>query len=178
MKHRGRDRTRVNRAIRAPKVLVIGTNSEQLGVMSPLRALKIAEDVSLDLVEIAPKADPPVCRIMDYGKYKYEQGKREREERKKQKVYELKEMRFRPSIEEHDFGVKVDHLRKFLELGHKTKVTVRFRRMELAHKERGTAIMMKAAKELQDLGKIIRPSTMEGNCMSMILAPLETKGKK
>ena len=178
MKYRGRDRTRVNRAIRAPSILVINTDSEQLGVMSSLKALQIAQDAGLDLVEIAPQANPPVCRIMDYGKYKYEQRKREREERKKQKNYEMKEIRFRPSIEEHDFSVKVNHLRKFLETGHKTKITVRFRRMELAHKERGTEIMMKVAKELQEVGKIVKPSSMEGyNMMAMIVAPLETKGK-
>jgi len=146
--------------------------------MPSQRALQIAQDAGLDLVEVAPNANPPVCRIMDYGKYKYEQRKREREEKKKQKNYEMKEIRFRPSIEEHDFAVKVDHLRKFLEIGHRTKITVRFRRMELAHKERGTEIMTKVAKDLQEVGKIVKPSAMEGyNVMTMIIAPLGTKGK-
>jgi translation initiation factor IF-3 len=154
---------------------VVGPDSNQIGVMPLNRALYIAKDLELDLVEVAPEANPPVCRIIDFGKYKYEQQKRERNQNKQQRIQQMKEMVFRPSIGEHDFEVKIKHIRKFLETGHKTKVTVRFKRAELAHKERGNQLLLKIEKELEAVGKIIKPSHMLGKDLIMVLAPTEVK---
>lgn len=154
---------------------VVGPDSNQIGVMPLNRALYIAKDLELDLVEVAPEAKPPVCRIIDFGKYKYEQQKRERNQNKQQRIQQMKEMVFRPSIGEHDFEVKIKHIRKFLETGHKTKVTVRFKRAELAHKERGSQLLLKIEKGLEAVGKVIKPSHMLGKDLMMVLAPTEVK---
>lgn len=164
-------RVRINRSIRAETVRVIGPDSQQIGIMPINRALYIAQDLGLDLVEVAPQANPPVCRIIDYGKYKYEQQKRERTQKKKHRSLEMKEMVFRPSIDKHDFDVKVKHLKKFLISGHKTRIIVRFRRAELAHKERGILLLSNIEKELEEVGKVVKPPHMMGRNFAMIIAP-------
>jgi translation initiation factor IF-3 len=142
------------------------------------RALFIAKDLELDLIEVAPEANPPVCRIIDFGRYKYEQQKRERNQKKQQRIQQMKEMVFRPSIGEHDFEVKIKHIRGFLEDGHKTKVSVRFKRMELAHKERGSQLIARIEKELENVGKVVRPAYMFGKDIIMVLAPTEIRKEK
>jgi len=142
------------------------------------RALYIAKELELDLVEVAPGANPPVCRIIDFGKYRYEQQKREKSQKKQQRIQQMKEMTFRPSIGEHDFTVKVKHIREFLEDGHKAKVVVQFRRMEMAHKDRGNLILSKVEKEVENLGKVVKPAFMLGKNMIMVLAPVEIRKEK
>ncbi|MDN5348112.1 MAG: translation initiation factor [Clostridia bacterium] len=134
-------------------------------------ALRIAQEQGLDLVEVAPTARPPVCRIMDFGKYKYEQSKREREARKKQRVINIKEVKLRPGIEEHDFQIKVRNALRFLEDGDKVKVTVMFRGRELAHAHLGTRLCERLADQLADKASIEKPPKVEGRNMTMILAP-------
>ncbi len=145
----------------------------QLGIMSPREALRIAEDRQLDLVEVAPQARPPVCRIMDFGKYKYEQSKREKEARKKQKVINVKEVKMRPSIEEHDFNVKLRNILRFLKDGDKVKVTVFFRGREIVHNKLGHRILNRIAdlEEVQGLAVVDRKPKLEGRNMIMILLP-------
>ena len=171
-------RVRINRWIRAETIRVVGPDGKQVGIMPLNRALYIAKDLELDLVEVAPEAKPPVCRIIDFGKYKYEQQKREKSQKKQQRIQQMKEMLFRPSIGIHDFEVKVKHIRGFLEDGHKAKVIVRFRRGELSHKERGNQLMSKIEKELENVGKVARPSYMFGKDIIMVLAPTEVKKEK
>ena len=142
------------------------------------RALYIAKELELDLVEVAPEAKPPVCRIIDFGKYKYEQQKREKNQKKQQRIQQMKEMTFRPSIGEHDFGVKVKHIREFLEDGHKAKIVVQFRRGEMAHRERGNQLIVKIEKELEKIGKVVKPSFMLGKNLIMVLAPIEIRKEK
>lgn len=154
---------------------MVGPDSKQIGVMPLNRALYIAKDLELDLVEVAPEANPPVCRVIDFGKYKYEQQKREKSQKKQHRNQQVKEMVFRPSIEKHDFEVKIRHIKKFLEAGHKTKVIVRFRRAELAHKERGSQLLLKIEKELEQLGKVTRLPQMFGSSLIMVLAPTGVK---
>lgn len=136
---------RINEEIRAREVRVIGSDGEQLGIMSGREAQQLAYEKHLDLVEIAPTAKPPVCRIMDYGKYRYEQQKREKESRKKQKTFDIKEVKLRPGIEEHDFNVKFKNAVRFLEDGDKVKVTIMFRGRELSHPELGEVLLNKMA---------------------------------
>lgn len=162
---------RVNHQIRGRRVRVIDPEGNQLGVLTPEEALEAAARYNLDLVEVSPNSQPPVCRIMDFGKYKYEQSKRERDARKKQKSVELKELRFRPKIDQHDFEVKQRSARKFLEEGHKVKVAVRFRGREIVHQELAQAKLKSMADDLADLGTVERQPTMEGRQMIMILAP-------
>ncbi len=126
------------------------------------QALRLAEDKGLDLVEVAPNANPPVCRIMDYGKYKYEQSKKEKSHKKKQAATQVKEIRLRPKIEEHDYEFKLKHARKFLEGGHKVKATVLFRGREMAHQEFGHALIKRFIQDLEDIAKVVREPTMEG----------------
>ncbi len=171
-------RVRINRWIRAETVRVVGPDSKQIGVMPLNRALYIARELELDLVEVAPETKPPVCRIIDFGKYKYEQQKREKSQKKQQRIQQMKEMVFRPSIGEHDFKVKVKHIREFLEDGHKTKVIVRFRRGEMSRKERGNQIITKVEKEMENIGKVVKPSYMLGKALMMVLAPIEIRKEK
>jgi translation initiation factor IF-3 len=171
-------RVRINRWIRAETVRVVGPDSKQIGVMPLNRALYIAKELELDLVEVAPETKPPVCRIIDFGKYKYEQQKREKNQKKQQRIQQMKEMVFRPSIGEHDFEIKVKHIREFLEDGHKAKVIVRFRRGEMAHKERGNYLISKIEKELENIGKVVKPSFMLGKNLIMVLAPMEIRKEK
>ncbi len=162
---------RINEEIRAREVRVVLEGNEQLGIMSSRDALKIAQERHLDLVEIAPAAKPPVCRIMDYGKYRYEQQKREKEARKKQKTFDVKEVKLRPGIEDHDFNVKLKNAVRFLEDGDKVKITIMFRGRELSHPELGQVLLDKMAEQLQGMAVVERAAKLEGKNMIMIVAP-------
>lgn len=146
-------------------------DGEQLGIMSLNDALTAASDRGQDLVEVAPQAKPPVCRIMDYGKYKYQQRKRAAEARKKAAKVELKEVKLRPKTEDHDFNFKIKHARRFLEEGNKVKVTIMFRGREVTHPEFGKELCEKVAEEIRDLGQVESKPNMQGRFMSMIVAP-------
>ncbi|TCT25027.1 translation initiation factor 3 (bIF-3) [Melghiribacillus thermohalophilus] len=165
----------VNERIRAREVRLIDVNGEQLGVKSRQEALELAEKANLDLVMVAPNAKPPVCRIMDYGKYRYEQQKKEKEKRKKQKVINVKEVRLSPAIEEHDFNTKLRNARKFLGKGDKVKATVRFRGRAITHKELGQQVLERMAEQLEDLGVVETKPKMEGRNMFMMIAPRNEK---
>ena len=154
---------------------VVADEGEQLGIMSGRDALNLALERHMDLVEIAPNAKPPVCRIMDYGKYRYEQQKREKEARKKQKTFDIKEVKLRPGIEDHDFDVKFKNAVRFLEDGDKVKVTIMFRGRELSHPELGEVLLTKMAKQLEDLAVIERAAKLEGKNMIMIVSPKVNK---
>lgn len=166
---------RINEEIRAREVRVIGSDGEQLGIMSGREAQQLAYEKHLDLVEIAPTAKPPVCRIMDYGKYRYEQQKREKESRKKQKTFDIKEVKLRPGIEEHDFNVKFKNAVRFLEDGDKVKVTIMFRGRELSHPEVGEVLLNKMAAQLKEMAVVERQPKLEGKNMIMIVAPKPSK---
>lgn len=160
---------RINEEIRARELRIVGQDNEQLGIMSSREALALAEEQKLDLVEIAPNAKPPVARIMDYGKYRYEQQKRDKESKKKQKVVTIKEVKLRPHIEIHDFNVKMKNATKFLNSGNKVKVTIMFRGRELSHPEIGMSVLNRFADELKDVATIEKPAKLEGRNMTMIL---------
>ena len=170
---------RINEEIRIREVRVTGADGEQLGIMATRDALHMAEEQHLDLVEVAPKAKPPVCRIMDFGKYRYEQQKREKEARKKQKVSTIMEVKLRPNIEQHDFDVKLKNALRFVQEGNKVKVTIMFRGRELSHPELGREILGRVAEQLKDSVSIERDAKLEGKNMIMILAPkAPSKGGK
>ncbi|WP_338277275.1 translation initiation factor IF-3 [Corallococcus caeni] len=162
---------RTNRRIRAREVRVVGPNAEQLGVMSLEAALTRAQADGLDLVEISPMAKPPVCKIMDYGKFKYEEKKKASDAKKKQVVVHLKEVKLRPKTEEHDYEFKVRNVRRFLEEGNKAKITIQFRGREITHKELGSAILDDVTKDLKEIAVVEQNPRMEGRQMFMILAP-------
>lgn len=162
---------RINEEIRAREVRVVDSEGNQLGIMSGRDALRLAEEKQQDLVEIAPAAKPPVCRIMDFGKYKYEQSKREKEARKKQKVISVKEIKMRPNIEDHDFEVKAKNAVRFLKDGDKVKATVIFRGREIVHTQIGQQLLKRLAEDLKELSNIERVPKLEGKNMIMILAP-------
>jgi translation initiation factor IF-3 len=170
---RGNDRTRetrVNERIRAREVRLIDENGEMIGVMPPMRALDIARDRNLDLVEISPNAVPPVCKLMDYGRYKYEQAKRENEARKNQKTIELKEIRMRPRTDEHDVDVKTRKIQEFLAEGDRVRVSVQFRGAEMRHPDIGRKLLDEIAEVLKGTAVIERAPSMEGRMMSMIVS--------
>ena len=174
-----KETVRINEEIRVREVRVTNADGEQLGIMQTRDALHMAIEQHLDLVEVAPKAKPPVCRIMDFGKYRYEQQKREKEARKKQKVITIKEVKLRPNIEQHDFDVKLKNASRFLQDGDKVKVTIMFRGRELSHPELGKEILERFAEALKDTVSVERDAKLEGNNMIMILAPkAQTKGGK
>jgi translation initiation factor IF-3 len=162
---------RINDRIRAPEIRLIGADGENVGVVTPARALQMAEDAGLDLVEISPTAVPPVCKIMDFGKFKYETQKREAEARKKQKVIEIKEIKFRPGTDKHDYDVKMRSVLKFLEEGDKVKVTLRFRGREMAHQELGLELLNRVAADVGEAGKVESMPKLEGRQMVMMVAP-------
>ncbi|MEG6586499.1 translation initiation factor IF-3 [Dendrosporobacter sp. 1207_IL3150] len=162
---------KINEEIRAREVRVTSSTGEQLGIMLSRDALRLAAEQQLDLVEVAPMAKPPVCRIMDYGKFKFEQQKRDKEAKKKQKVVTVKEVKLRPNIEDHDFNVKLKNALRFIEDGDKVKVTIMFRGRELSHPELGRQVLVKMAAELKDLVTIEREPKLEGKNMIMILSP-------
>jgi translation initiation factor IF-3 len=163
------DRTRINERIRVREVRVIDDASQQLGIMAPQQALAIARQKGLDLVEVAPNAQPPVCRIMDFGKYQYQEQKRTREARKHQKVIEVKEIKFRPKVDEHDYQFKKKHIERFLADGDKVKATIFFRGREIAHPEIGRRILERLIQELAEVALAESMPRMEGNTMHTIL---------
>lgn len=166
---------RINEQIRVREVRLIDENGEQKGIVPTLDALKMARDLSLDLVEVAPQANPPACKILDYGKYRFEMEKKLRESKKKQKLQELKEIRMQPKIDDHDLNFKSRHIKGFLADGDKVKVTIRFRGRELAHTELGLEVLKDVLTKLGDDYVIEKQPAMEGRFMSMTLAP---KAKK
>lgn len=159
----------INEQIRDKEVRLIGENGEQLGVMSARDAMKLAEEAGLDLVKIAPTAKPPVCRIVDYGKFKYEQIRKEKEARKKQKIVEIKEIRLSPNIDTNDLNTKVTAARKFITKGDRVKVTLRFRGREMAHMNTSKHILDDFAESLADIAVIAKPPKVEGRTMTMFL---------
>lgn len=161
---------RVNRMIRVPEIRLIDENGENRGVMHPREALALAEEAGLDLVEISPGAVPPVCKIMDFGKYKYETQKKAAEARKKQKVIEIKEIKLRPNIGDHDYEVKLNQARGFLEDGDKVKITLRFRGREMAHQELGMKVLERVATDLEAISRIEQPPRMDGRQVMMMLS--------
>jgi translation initiation factor IF-3 len=164
-------RVRVNRQIRISPLRVIAADGSQMGILDLDAALAAAQEQGLDLVEVAPMARPPVVRIMDYGKFKFEQAKMARQAKKKQHVIHLKEVKYRPGIEDHDFETKTRHARRFLGEGNKVKVTLMFRGRQIAHPELGKAVVDRVAAELADVAKIESDAKMEGKSMTMILTP-------
>lgn len=165
---------RVNRGIRFPEIRVIDEDGEQLGVLTPSEAISIAQERGLDLVEVAPMARPPVCRIMDYGKYMYQQSKKAQEAKKHQKTINVKEVKFRPKIDEHDYGFKKKHVVRFLRDENKVKATIMFRGREVTHAEIGTQILQRLQGEVADLANVERAPKLEGYNMTMILTPKKT----
>jgi len=162
---------RVNYRIRVPEVRVIGSDGTQLGIMTSQEAIRKAQEEAMDLVEVNPKADPPVCKIMDFGKFKYEEKKRANEARKKQNVVEIKEVKVRPKTDEHDLDTKVRHIKRFLEEGNKAKLTVRFRGREITHPEKGREVLDEIVQALEGLVVVESNPSMEGKAMTMLLAP-------
>lgn len=163
----------VNEQIRDREVRVVSANGEQLGVMSSKDALALAETKGLDLVNIAPTAKPPVCKIMDFGKYKFELQKREKQNRKNQKIVNIKEVQLSPSIDTNDFNTKCNHAKRFLKAGDKVKVCVRFRGRELTHSEIGEVLLKRFAEACAEEGSVERPAKLEGRNMTMFLAPTQ-----
>ena len=164
---------RTNDKIRATEIRLIGAEGENVGVVTPARARAMAEEAGLDLVEISPNASPPVCKIMDFGKFKYEQQKKEAEARKKQKTIEVKEVKFRPNTDTHDYEVKMRNVTRFLEAGDKVKVTLRFRGREMAHQNLGRELLERVAEDTKDLGKVENFPKMEGRQMVMMIGPTQ-----
>lgn len=162
---------RINEEIRVREIRLVSSDGQQLGVVPIKEGLRIAVEQGFDLVEVAPQAKPPVCRIMDYGKYKYEQSKRDRDARKKQKVIEIKELKLRPKIEDHDFQVKVKNAQRFLADGDKVKVTMMFRGREISHSELGRSLSLKFFKQLEEQAIMEKEPKIEGRNMIMVLAP-------
>jgi translation initiation factor IF-3 len=173
-----RDTTRINERIRVPEVRLIDENGEQVGVMKTDDALNYARERDLDLVEIAPEARPPVSRVLDYSKYKYEQEQKRKAARKHQQQVTVREMKLRPKIATHDYETKKGHILRFLKQGQKVKVTIMFRGREMAHPERGEALLRKVADELAEFGTIEQRPNQEGRNMIMVLAPVKAPARK
>jgi translation initiation factor IF-3 len=169
---------RINEDIRVREVRLVSDDGEQLGIVPVREALGIALEKGLDLVEVAPSAQPPVCRLMDYGKFKFEQNKREKEARKKQKIISVKEVKMRPNIEEHDFQVKAKNARKFLSGGDKVKLTIMFRGREITHPELGEKLSLKFVGELTDISSVEKAPKVEGRNMVTVLIPKLDNDKK
>jgi translation initiation factor IF-3 len=168
-------RVRINEQIRISPIRLIDDEGEQVGIVALEDARQRAEEKSLDLVEVAPDARPPVVRMMDYGKFKYEQARAAREAKKKQHTIQVKEVKFRPGIEEHDYEFKMRHARRFLEEGNKVKLTMMFRGRQVTHPELGLEVLKRVTGDLQDLAKVEQNPSFEGRQMSMIVAPLKAK---
>ncbi len=161
----------MNERIRSPQVRLVGADGEQIGVVASTEALRMARDLDLDLVEVAPQANPPVCRIMDYGKFKYERDIRQKEARKKQSRTELKEIKFRPKIDAHDYGTKKGHVERFLRGGHKVKVTIMFRGREMTHTDLGRKILDRVVGDLGEMVTVESMPKQEGRNMIMVISP-------
>jgi translation initiation factor IF-3 len=168
---RQRDLPQINERIRFPKIRAIDTDGTQLGVISPQEALRIAEEKELDLVLVSDKADPPVCRIMDYGKYKFEQEKKAREQRKKQHTADVKEVKMRYKIEEHDYQVRVNQAVRFLKDGDKVKATITFRGREIQHSDLAEELLKRMATDLEEVAEVQQAPKREGRNMMMLLSP-------
>ncbi|MBU1700083.1 MAG: translation initiation factor IF-3 [Candidatus Eisenbacteria bacterium] len=168
---RGKDTVNVNEGIRTPMVRVVSADGEQLGVMAISEALQKAREAKLDLVEVASNAVPPVCRIMDYGKFKFEKSKKERQARRKQHHSTIKEIKLRPKIEKHDYEFKMKHVRRFLENRDKVKITIRFRGREITRTESGTILLTRVKEEMDDLAVVEVGPKMEGRTMIIVLTP-------
>jgi len=166
-----RDGPRVNTEIGVPRVRLVDERGNMVGVVLRNEALTMAASAGLDLVEVAPNADPPVCKILDYGKFKYEEQKKKNEARKKQKIIEVKEIKLRPSIDDHDYEVKMRAMNKFIEEGDKVKVTMRFRGRELAHQDIGMNVLIRVRDDLDAIAKVEQMPRMEGRQMVMVIAP-------
>jgi translation initiation factor IF-3 len=166
-----RDTTRVNERIRVPEVRVIGDDGQQIGVMKTDQALRMAQERDLDLVEVAPEARPPVCRILDYSKYKYEQAQKVKQARKHQQQIVIREIKFRPKIAQHDYDTKKGHVERFLRHKDKVKITIMFRGREVTHPERGRMILDRLAEELQELAIVEQRPNLDGRNMTMMLGP-------
>ena len=166
-----KQRVRVNEQIRVPEVRLIGPDGKQVGVMPVKEALALAEEAHLDLVEIAPQASPPVCRVMDYGKFKYQQSKKQQEARRRQTTIQVKEIKVRPKIEEHDMAFKLKNSRRFLAEGDNVKISVIFRGREIAHTDRGYRLLSQMAEALADIGGVEQQPKLEGRNLSMIVTP-------
>ena len=166
-----REGPRINEEIAVMRVRLVDERGGMVGVVGRNEALTMAADAGLDLVEIAPGADPPVCKILDYGKFKYEEQKKKNEARKKQKIIEVKEIKLRPSIDIHDYAVKMRSMNKFIEEGDKVKVTMRFRGRELAHQELGMNVLMRVKDDLDGIAKVEQTPRMEGRQMTMVVSP-------
>ncbi|MBD3233480.1 MAG: translation initiation factor IF-3 [candidate division Zixibacteria bacterium] len=166
------DRTRINESIRVREVRLIDENGSQIGIVPTSKALGIAREKGYDLVEVAPNSKPPVCRIMDYGKYVYDQQKKAKAAKKKQHTVQVKEIRFRPKIEEHDYDFKLKHIREFLQQGFKVKIMIRFRGRELAHKDMGFKVLEQLEEDISDIGKLEVPGKMENRAINAVVAPL------
>ena len=162
---------KINEEIRLSQARIVGPEGEQMGIMSSSEALDLAYQKNLDLVLIAPKAEPPVCKIMDYGKYKFELAKRDKEAKKNQKTMNVKELRLSPSIDDHDFETKINHAKKFLQDGDKVKVSIRFRGREIHHAALGTKILERFRDELKDYGSSDKPPKLEGRSMNLMISP-------
>jgi translation initiation factor IF-3 len=165
----------VNERVRAPQVRVIGPDGEQIGVLNVQDALSRAQESGYDLVEVAPSAEPPVCKIMDYGKFKYEQSVRAKEARKKQASVSVKEIKFRPKIGVHDYETKKGHVVRFLNGGHRVKVTVMFRGREMAHTQLGSKILDRLSEDLQEIATVETTARLDGRNMTMMFAPIKRK---
>ena len=166
---------RRNDQIRAREVRLIGAESEQLGIVDRNEALQMARDAGLDLVEVAAAADPPVCRIMDYGRFKYEAQKKKQEAKKRQTVIQIKEIKLRPKTDEHDYQTKVNHIRRFIEDGDRCKVTIFFRGREIVHKDRGQTMLDRVVEDTKDIAKMEQEARAEGRTLFMMLTPLPKK---
>ncbi|WP_072628609.1 translation initiation factor IF-3 [Pandoraea thiooxydans] len=166
---------RINGEITAPEVRLVGVDGEPIGVVKLAEAFRMSEEGDLDLVEIAPQAQPPVCRLMDYGKFKYQESKKAHEAKLKQKVIQIKEVKFRPGTDEGDYQVKLRNLQRFLDEGDKTKITLRFRGREMAHQEIGMRVLERLRADLDEIGQVEQMPKMEGRQMIMVLAPKRKK---
>lgn len=166
---------RRNEQIRAREVRVISEAGEQVGILLRGEALSMAQENGLDLVEVAPNADPPVCRIMDYGKYRYEEQKKKQEAKKRQVVVHIKEIKLRPKTDEHDYQTKLDHIRRFLAEGDRCKVTIFFRGREIVHKDRGQTMLDKVVEDTKDVARVEQEARAEGRTLHMLLTPLPKK---
>jgi translation initiation factor IF-3 len=162
---------RVNEEIKVPTIRLVDADGEMVGVVSVQEGLQMAEEVGLDLVEVSPAADPPVCKILDYGKYKYAEQKKRNEARKKQKVIEIKELKMRPGIEEHDYQTKMRSMVRFLDEGDKVKITIRFRGREMAHQDLGAKVLVRIQEDIGELAKVEQSPRTEGRMMTMVIAP-------
>jgi translation initiation factor IF-3 len=173
-----RDATRINERIRVPQVRLISETGEQVGVIPTEQALRYAQERDLDLVEVAAEARPPVCRVLDYSKYKYEQDQKAKAARKHQQQITIREMKLRPKIATHDYETKRGHVRRFLDNGDKVKVTIMFRGRETSHPERGEQLLMRLAEDVADLGSIEQRPSLDGRNMTMVMNPLKAKERK